>query len=391
MYSWRGADVNIIKKFSEDAKVIKLEQNYRSTQTIVNASNSLIEHNENRLDKVTNTENAIGEKILSYTGDTEYHEAEFVGGIINYYVTMMKAKDYKDFAILYRTNMQSRSIEDELSNLSIPYRIIGGVSFYDRKEVKDTLAYLKLIINPYDLLSFERAINEPKRGIGEGTYKKISDFVYDNNISCIEALSRLDEIPRVPKKAKAEALILQDILQRFRLRLPIDEDPSKFIVELMIEIGYFNMLEESDEADRVMNIYELANMAERDYKVNEATLEEFIKRVSLISDADTVDEGDNCVQLMTAHISKGLEFDTVFVVGLEENVFPHYNVISKGDANELEEERRLFYVAMTRAEKSLYLTNAESRGLFGKTIRNKPSRFLQEVPGKYTKAVGVTI
>lgn len=388
IYSWRGANISIIQSFAnlKETKIMRLEQNYRCTKTIVEASNAVIKNNKNRLDKNLVTNNQQGEKIVLYIADNEYKEAEFVAEVIDYCCHVLRINDYKDFAILYRTNSQSRCIEDELSKHYIPYQIVGGLSFYERKEVKDILAYIKLLVNPYDVLSFQRIVNEPKRNIGKATLQKIVDFIYENDYSCIEALDKLDEIPRITKKAKEKLKEFQAVMQFYRSKMSTMR-PNEIIKEIAVRTGYLDMLDEQGEKDRVLNVYELANIAKAWYDDEGMNIEEFIKQMSLITDSDTIKDNDNVVKLMTVHTAKGLEFPQVFLVGLEENIFPHFLSISSESEEQIEEERRLFYVSMTRAKEKLYLTCAEKRYQFGKAITNKPSRFLKEIPFKYLKKI----
>jgi DNA helicase-2/ATP-dependent DNA helicase PcrA len=386
IYSWRGANISIIDNFSKlpGTKIMKLEQNYRCTQTIIDASNAVVSNNQERLDKRLVTDNPRGESITKFTADTQYHEAAFVGSVISYLCHKIEENDYEDFTILYRTNNQSRVIEDELNKRRIPYQIIGGMSFYERAEIKDMLAYLKLIINPYDTLSLQRIINVPKRGVGKKTIEKVIGLIEEKDCNAVEVLSQIEgNIPRVSKKAIEALKELQDDINFFANEMERD-DPSQFIKLLAAKIGYLDMLDKSDEKDRVLNIYELAEMALTSKQLNETSLDEFVKNLSLISDQDTVTD-DNAVKLMTAHTAKGLEFPIVFIVGLEENIFPHYLSVISNDPNQLEEERRLFYVSMTRAKERLYLTNAETRSFFGKEKKNEPSRFLDEIPNNLIK------
>lgn len=388
IYSWRGANIDIINSFASlpNTKIMKLEENYRCTKTIVEASNAVVINNKDRLDKTLITNNPTGEKIVCYTADTQYQEAGFVAGIIDYCCHISKENDYKDFTILYRTNTQSRVIEDELTKHFIPYTLIGGLSFYERKEVKDMLAYLKLIVNPHDILSLQRIINEPKRGIGKTTVQKIIDLIDKTEHTAVSVLNDIEgNIGRVSAKAKEALKDLQKILVYYTEQM--DElTPERLIKELAIATGYLDMLDKQDEEDRVMNVYELASIAGVMYNEEGVDLDGFVKHMSLITSSDEI-EDDNVVKLMTAHTAKGLEFPIVFIIGLEENIFPHFLSLRSKNTAELEEERRLFYVSMTRAQKKLYLSNAEERSLFGKTVSNPPSRFLKEIPSKLKKKV----
>lgn len=394
IYSWRGANIEIINRFARlpETEILKLEMNYRCSANIIEASNSVIENNNGRLEKTLRPYNGKGNKIIQYTGDSEYEEAEFVASIIYFLCGIKKERNYKDFAILYRTNLQSRVLESELSKRCVKYKIVNGMSFYERKEIKDMLAYLKLIINPRDLLSFQRIANVPKRGVGDTTLKKVMNYITESDKPVLECLGDLDSIPKVSKKAKAALVELKSILEEL-INLKEEFTIDRFIKELACRTGYVDMLDQDEEKDRVVNIYELANMAAnwveketKDAEEENVGLEEFVRQMSLISDNDTIDEGDNVVKLMTAHNAKGLEFPVVFIIGMEENIFPHF-LSTQNEDGDIEEERRLFYVSMTRAKEQLYLTKAEERKLFGKGVKNKPSRFLNEIPKHLVKKV----
>ena len=389
IYSWRGANINIINAFSkaEGTAIMRLEKNYRCTDTIVQASNSVIEHNKQRIKKTLKTDNAIGDKIVHYTADTQYQEAAFVAGVIDYCCNVKRENEFKDFTILYRTNTQSRVLEDELSKNFIPYQIVGGLSFYDRKEVKDILAYIRLIVNPYDTLSFARIANEPKRGVGPGSLQKIIDYAGTTDKSIVEIIGDIDgKVDRISKKSKEALADLQKILLHYAEKAD-KMDPDVIIKEIATITGYFDMLDKDEDKDRVLNIYELADIAKKMHDEDDFNLEDFVKQMSLVTDSDTVEDNENMVKLMTAHTAKGLEFPIVFIVGLEENIFPHFLSLRSKTDNELEEERRLFYVSMTRAKERLYISNAEQRSLFGKTVTNNPSRFLKEIPSHLMKKI----
>lgn len=388
IYSWRGANIGIINAFAElpETKVMRLEQNYRCTQNIVDASNAVVKNNEERLDKSLVTDNPDGHKLVTFTADTQYQEAGFVSGIVDYCCHNIATNDYSDFTVLYRTNMQSRAIEDELSKRHIPYQIIGGMSFYERAEIKDMLAYMKLIFNPHDALSLQRIINVPKRGIGAKSSERIINLIEKENVSAVDVLDRVDgKVKRISSKSIDALKKLQNNIKFFQGQIS-EMEPDEFIKSLALSVGYLDMLDDSEEKDRVLNVYELANMARVAKDQEETTLEQFVKNLCLISDQDTV-ENDNSVKLMTAHTAKGLEFPIVFIIGMEENIFPHYLSVISNSQEKLEEERRLFYVSMTRAKERLYLTNAEKRSLFGKEKKNAPSRFLKEIPDNLIKSI----
>lgn len=387
IYRWRGADIANILSFEEDypnAKLIMLEQNYRSTKMILDAANHVIENNWNRKPKKLWTENKTGEKIFYYNADNEHDEAYFVVDKIR------EAKrngefTYADVAILYRTNAQSRVIEEMLVKSNIPYHIVGGTKFYDRKEIKDVLAYLRLIANPDDDISLQRIINVPKRGIGVATMDKLLHFAQLQGISLFQALKEVEEIglgARVVTKLKEFAtqmsnwVNMQDYLS-----------VTELVEQLLEQTGYREMLqaEKTIEAQsRLENIDEFLSVTtEFEKKSEDKTLVAFLTDLALIADIDQLDEeaegGDNdSVVLMTLHSAKGLEFPLVFLIGMEEGIFPHSR--SLFDEDEMQEERRLAYVGITRAEKKLYLTNAKLRTLYGRTNANPTSRFIAEIP-----------
>ncbi|HHY21798.1 MAG TPA: DNA helicase PcrA [Bacilli bacterium] len=387
IYRWRGADIANILSFEEDypnAKLIMLEQNYRSTKMILDAANHVIENNWNRKPKKLWTENKTGEKIFYYNADNEHDEAYFVVDKIR------EAKrngefTYADVAILYRTNAQSRVIEEMLVKSNIPYHIVGGTKFYDRKEIKDVLAYLRLIANPDDDISLQRIINVPKRGIGAATMDKLLHFAQLQGISLFQALKEVEEIglgARVVTKLKEFATQMSN-WANMQDYLSVTE----LVEQLLEQTGYREMLqaEKTIEAQsRLENIDEFLSVTtEFEKKSEDKTLVAFLTDLALIADIDQLDEeaegGDNdSVVLMTLHSAKGLEFPLVFLIGMEEGIFPHSR--SLFDEDEMQEERRLAYVGITRAEKKLYLTNAKLRTLYGRTNANPTSRFIAEIP-----------
>lgn len=385
IYRWRGADIKNILYFEKDypdATVIMLEQNYRSTKTILKAANEVIKNNENRKPKNLWTENEEGSKIYYYQADTERTEAQFVAGKMKELVESGKRK-YSDFAILYRTNAQSRVMEEVLLMSNINYTIVGGIKFYDRKEIKDILSYLRLIANPNDDISFERVINVPKRGIGAGSLEKIADFARIHDLSLFEALRSTDLIGLTPKIAAA-AKEFRELIEGFT-NMQDYMSVTELVEDVLEKTGYRKMLEQENTLEaqtRLENIDEFLSVTKNFEENNEdKSLIAFLTDLALVADIDKLDEeedqGDKVV-LMTIHSAKGLEFPVVFMIGMEEGVFPHSRSLM--EEAEMEEERRLAYVGITRAEEELYLTNAQMRTLFGRTNMNLPSRFIKEIP-----------
>ncbi|HZW68487.1 MAG TPA: DNA helicase PcrA [Pseudogracilibacillus sp.] len=387
IYRWRGANIGNILSFEKDYKnadVIYLEQNYRSTKTILDAANHVINNNRGRKPKKLWTENEAGDKIKYFKADTERDEAFYVMNQINDFIT---ARSYKpsDIAILYRTNAQSRVIEDTLRREHIDYTIIGGLKFYERKEIKDLIAYLRLVTNPDDDLSFERIVNEPRRGIGPTSVERLRAYASKAGISFFEAINEV-EYSGVPKRAATALVGFQtDInnLIKQQAFLPLTE-----LVDQVLEVtGYRHMLEQEQTIEaqtRLENIEEFLSVAQEFEEANEdtATLVDFLTDLALVADIDSFDEevieSEEQVTLMTLHSAKGLEFPVVFIIGMEENVFPHSR--SLDDEEEMQEERRLAYVGITRAEEKLFLTSAMMRTLYGRTNYNSMSRFIEEIP-----------
>lgn len=381
IYSWRGADFRILLNFKRDFKdteVIKLEQNYRSTENILNVANSIIENNEERVDKVLYSQKGEGEKIYYYEAQDEADEANFIVNTIK-----ETSPDYNNFAILYRTNAQSRAIEEACISHGIPYRIYGGLKFYDRKEIKDVIAYLKLIFNPNDSQSFKRIVNVPKRAIGDTTIKHLQEISNQQDWSFFETVLNLDEIDstllnsKTKEKLKKFAELImhfQEVQKKYNLR--------DFVAEVIEKSGYLRELsaERTPESEaRVENLQELVNVAgEFEAEDLNNVLGEFLSQVALVSDIDGMENISNNVTLMTLHSAKGLEFPTVFLAGLEEGIFPHQRTFNSN--SELEEERRLMYVGVTRAEEKLYITSAKRRQMWGEYKYYNPSRFLEEIP-----------
>ena len=387
IYAWRGADIRNIIDFTRDypdAASIKLEQNYRSTKTILHAANAVIDNNESRPKKTLWTENPTGNKIIHYQAQTEHDEADYIAGVI-YNRHEISHESYGDMAILFRTNAQSRVLEEKLMRYAIPYTMVGGTKFYDRKEIKDVLAYLRLLYNPEDSLSLTRIINVPKRNIGATTMEHVAAYAEAQGISLFEALSSTDEIP-VTKRAKASlenfAAMIFDLLNDIE-----GKDVLSLIETVIKQTGYGDMLDKEAEHDpqgesRKENVGEFLSVA-KDYMDSnpEGNLQDFLENVALVSDVDDFESSDSKVTLMTLHAAKGLEFPVVFLTGLDEGLFPHSRTLM--DPAQVEEERRLAYVGITRAERQLYVTNAVTRTMYGRISAYMPSRFLAEIPPQF--------
>ena len=379
IYSWRGADFRIILNFQNDfpnAKVVKLEQNYRSTANILNAANSIIENNEERVDKVLYSQKGDGEKISLYEAQDEADEADYIVKCIR-----NTSDNYNQFAVLYRTNNQSRALEEALIAAGIPYRIYGGLKFYDRKEIKDAIAYLKLVYNPDDSQSLRRIVNVPKRAIGETTIKHLQEYADENDLSLFGAMKDIDNISTIKSGTAAKLKDFATLIEKFREAEKKYSLPE-FLGLILERSGYLKELHESntDEDEiRIENLQELVNVAnEFEPEEENNILGEFLTQVSLVSDIDGMDEIANNVTLMTLHASKGLEFPIVFLAGCDEGIFP--SARCSNTVSELEEERRLMYVGVTRAENKLYLTTAKRRQMWGEYKYYTPSRFLDEIP-----------
>lgn len=384
IYAWRGADIRNIIDFTRDypdAASIKLEQNYRSTKTILHAANAVIDNNESRPKKTLWTENPAGNKIIHYQGQTEHDEADYIAGVI-YNRHEISHEPYGDMAILFRTNAQSRVLEEKLMRYAIPYTMVGGTKFYDRKEIKDVLAYLRLLYNPEDSLSLTRIINVPKRNIGATTMEHVAAYAEEQGISLFEALSSTDEIP-VTKRARTSlenfAAMIFDLLNDIE-----GKDVLSLIETVIKQTGYGDMLDKEAEHDpqgesRKENVGEFLSVA-KDYMDSnpDGNLQDFLENVALVSDVDDFESSDSKVTLMTLHAAKGLEFPVVFLTGLDEGLFPHSRTLL--DPAQVEEERRLAYVGITRAERQLYVTNAITRTMYGRISAYMPSRFLAEIP-----------
>ncbi|MCL2676556.1 MAG: DNA helicase PcrA, partial [Streptococcaceae bacterium] len=399
IYGWRGADMQNILDFEDDypdAKVILLEENYRSTQTILNAANGIIEKNFNRRPKNLWTQNEQGNNILYYRANDEADEAVFVASTIAEKIS--QGHKYNDFAVLYRTNAQSRTIEEAFLKSSIPYALVAGTKFYSRKEIRDVIAYLNVIANPQDNLSFERIVNEPKRGVGPGALEKLRNFASQQNKSLAE--STLDvTLSEIKGKASGEIYNLGLVFDLLRHQVE-EYTITELVEEVLSKTGYLKALEMLNNIEgqtRIENIEEFLSVTKNFDEYSEIPLDEetgqpiqetgidklsrFLNEVSLLTDTDEYSEESDKVTMMTLHAAKGLEYPVVFLIGMEENIFPLTRAAQNPD--ELEEERRLAYVGITRAEKMLYLTNANYRLMYGKSSYNKPSRFITEINAEF--------
>ncbi|MBP0005138.1 MAG: DNA helicase PcrA [Cyanobacteria bacterium SBC] len=400
IYSFRMADFTILLEFQEDfgdglsddrtRTMVKLEENYRSTETILEVANTLIENNTERIDKILRPTRGQGEPICVYRADDDREEANFVVGQIRVLNTENPELDWGQFAILYRTNAQSRSFEEDLVKLGIPYKIVGGLRFYDRKEIKDVLAYLRVVINPSDTVSLKRIINTPKRGIGKTTLNKLDTIAQQLGVPLWEILSDETSVKTVAGTRSKAILSFANILKAQQEQLN-KTDATDIFKDIMETSGYLEALKQegTEEADnRRQNVEELYNAMQQYADDNEdPSLEGFLANASLASDLDNLNEGESAVSLMTLHSAKGLEFPVVFVVGMEDGLFPNFR--SKSDPRALEEERRLCYVGITRAQEQLFLTHALNRSLWGSYQSALPSPFLDELPKEFL--VGNTI
>ncbi len=380
IYRFRGATIENILSFEEefdDATVIRLEQNYRSTQNILDAANGLIGHNNARKGKNLWTENGTGSKVLSYRAVDEIGEAMFVVRQIE--DSAARGQKFSDNAVLYRTNAQSNTVERQLVRAGIPYRIVGGTKFFDRKEIRDILAYFHVIDNPSDTVRLKRILNEPKRGIGDATVRIVEEIAAQQGIPMFDVMKRAQDYAALSKK-NAVLLSFAEMIET--LRQVSDTSALEVLLdEVMRQTGYEEMLSAQGVEGRVRleNIAELkTNLIKYENDSEDGGLQGFLEEVSLFTDLDNLNDSEDSVILMTMHSAKGLEFKNVYVIGLEENLFPSYQ--SASSDNEVEEERRLAYVALTRAKERLFLTCAAQRMLFGHTSRNQPSRFLREIP-----------
>ncbi len=388
IYKFRGANIGNILNFEEafpGAQVIKLEQNYRSTQSILDAANAVIRNNRGRKAKTLWTANGEGEKIAFRQFDQAYEEADFIVRDI-----LAKGYPYEDCAVLYRTNAQSRLLEEKCIAYNVPYRLVGGVNFYQRKEIKDILAYLKTIANGRDDVAVGRIVNVPKRGIGAASVGKVTIFASANGYSLYEAMSRSKVIPGLGKAAD-KIVRFTDMIEDFRGRMKEEAYTIRQLLEdILEETGYRKELEAEEDVEgqsRLENINELMNKAVAYWEEAEhPTLDEFLEEVALVADVDQLDQSEARVTLMTLHSAKGLEFETVYLSGMEDGLFPSYMTIISDDRSELEEERRLCYVGITRAKRNLTLTAARMRMVNGETRYCKCSRFVEEIPEELLKA-----
>lgn len=389
IYGWRGADMSNILNFEQDypsARVILLEQNYRSTKTILNAANSVIKHNFDRKPKNLWTKNEGGEKIKFIRCEDDREEAAIVAGEIRRLVNY-KGFRYNDIALLYRTNAQSRMFEEKFMHAGIPYIIIGGLKFYDRKEIKDIVAYLHVIANPRDNVHLMRIINTPRRGLGATSIQRLTEFADGLGLSVLEVVADknlLGQVEGLTPKFRASIKNFAAMIMSFTESAK-NSPADKLINSILVESGYLQMLRADKEngkeenISREENLGEFVDSAKEFTELNpDGTLQDFLNHVALITDLDNIDEKEARVKLMTVHAAKGLEFPVVFIVGMEEKLFPHANSLE--DDAELEEERRACYVALTRAEKKLYITSAAERTSFGKRSENQISRFVLEIP-----------
>ncbi|MBA5850861.1 DNA helicase PcrA [Clostridium sp. cel8] len=382
IYEWRGADIRNILDFEKDypnAKVIKLEQNYRSKGNILKAANDVISNNSERKRKVLRTKNDSGSKIKVYRAYSDLDEGIYVANQIK---TLYREenKKYSDFAILYRTNAQSRVFEDIFMRYNIPYRIVGGLKFYDRKEIKDIISYLKFINNPLDDISLKRIINEPKRSIGASTVNKVQEFASSMDECMYSVLLDIEDVINLPKRSVSSIKKFVSLINSFiksRDEIPV----SSLIKEILDTTGYLNKLKSSKDPDcisRIENLKELVSAAvEFEASSEDKSLSAFLEKVTLVSDIDNFDEDSDSVVIMTVHSAKGLEFPVVFMVGMENGIFPGNQSIDNPE--EMEESRRLCYVGITRAKEKLYMTSAESRRVFGRTVNYGESSFIHEI------------
>ena len=389
IYKFRGANIYNILNFEKvfpDAQVIRLEQNYRSTQNILNAANGVIANNKGRKEKKLWTENQKGELVHFKQYDTEYDEADGVVSRINFLA--MRGVQYKDMAILYRTNAQSRIFEEKLKQKNIPYAIVRGISFYDRKEIKDLMSYLKVVDSGMDDLSVKRIINVPKRGIGQTTINRLQEFAILNQMSFLDAVFNADEIPEVTR-ALAKLHKFADMIEEFREYA--SEHEISELLEHILDVTQYRAELEAEGTDesisRLEDIEELFNdIAYYEEEEENPNLRDFLAEkdmYTLNAGIDNLEDENNKVLLMTLHNAKGLEFNNVFLGGMEEGVFPGFGAMMSGDESEIEEERRLCYVGITRAKERLFLSAAKRRMLRGQTQYNRRSRFIDEIPGQY--------
>lgn len=394
IYSWRGANMQNILDFEKDypeALVIKLEQNYRSTKVILDAAHSVIEKNRNRKEKELWTDREGGELIRIWTASNERDEAAKIALTITEQIKGSEAPAYNDHAVLYRTNAQSRAIEEAFMRYGLPYKIVGGVKFYQRKEIKDVIAYLRVIVNPEDSVSLMRIVNTPARKIGNKTLEHVQTFAAQQDISLFRAMERINEVTSLNDGKQKTIERFARLIRHFQ-NINQEFSAAGVIKHVINESGYRDALlvDKSPEGEaRLQNVQEIATVADK-YEGLEAgiSLATFLEEVALISDLDQVEEGHNAITMMTLHSAKGLEFPTVFIAGLEEGIFPHSR--SLYEPMELEEERRLMYVGITRAKNQLFLLHAQQRMLYGEFKQSAPSQFLMDLPEELIQGTGQT-
>ncbi len=393
IYGWRGADMRIIMRFDEefpDAQVVKLERNYRSTGNILRGAWEIIRHNRTRREKQLWTDTSAGEKIVTHRAADEHAEAIFVADTIEH-LMQHEHRSYRDFSILYRVNAQSRVFEKIFVSRGLPYRIIGGTRFYDREEVKDILAYLRVISNPYDTVSLKRIINKPTRGIGDTTVAHLEQAALERNMSLLEVIRHGEAIPQLG--SRAQRAVEEFVRLMDELRATAGESTLTELTATIIErSGYRKALEEDKSVKargKLENVQELLS-ATKEYEgtAEGPTIGGFLENVALLTSADMIENGLDAIPLMTLHSAKGLEFPVVFLVGMEEMLFPLGRAAFSDNPMEMEEERRLCYVGMTRAKERLFMTSAEFRTIYGTTARTNPSRFLGDIPEELIEPLG---
>ena len=385
IYKFRGADIRNIYEFEKDykdASVIKLERNYRSTKNILKAANEVIKNNRSRKPKDLWTDKEKGDLIYTYEAYNQNDEADYVYKKIKQF----KDKSFDEFAILYRTNAQSRALEEKFMKKGIPYQILGGLKFYERKEIKDVLGYLKLIQNPVDNVAFQRVVNVPKRGIGKRSVEKLVNFADKLGLSLYESLLEIESVDKLSTRAKNKYKFFRQIIRNSR-KLLDSKNALEIFEHILDKSNYMEKLKlkgTTKAQTRIENILEFKSVIEEFVKENEdESLADFLAEITLQTSVDTMDDGQKGVLMLTVHSAKGLEFPNVFLVGMEENIFPSY--MSKDNEEDIEEERRLCYVGITRAQKRLFITHATSRLLYGNSHRNESSRFLEEIPENLKK------
>jgi DNA helicase-2/ATP-dependent DNA helicase PcrA len=386
IYSFRGADIRNILEFEDDfpdAEVIRLEQNYRSTQTILSAANAVVTNNRARKSKTLWTDLGQGDPVHVRELEDEHAEARFVVNEIERIVDQGGSRD--EVAVFYRTNAQSRVLEDMLTRYKLPYQVIGGTKFYERAEIKDAMAYLTLLVNPHDVVAFQRVVNSPRRGIGDTSQARIVGYANTVGDSVWDVASKPDAVPNLGAAAVKAVDRFMSIMERLRERVDSNATVGDVLQDTLNETGYLEALEAErtiEAQGRIENLEELVGVArEYDSAAEEPSLEEFLQQIALFADQDALRDDEGTVTLMTLHNAKGLEYPVVFMIGCEEGVFPHSRAVESGD---LEEERRLCYVGITRAKRELFLSYARMRALYGQRDWNLPSRFLDEIPAELT-------